>query len=78
MEEVVDKFIWLCDLFCGYLVYVGCDHLAYFMVIWYFFLNLVCCTKKNLASLVCMYAQEVKFQSGENVVLKVFAQKGLQ
>jgi hypothetical protein len=28
------------------------DRLAYFVVIWYIFLVLVCCTKKNLATLV--------------------------
>jgi hypothetical protein len=31
---------------------VSCDHLVYFTVIWYIFPVLVCCTKKNLATLV--------------------------
>jgi hypothetical protein len=35
----------------GYLVYVVCCHLVYFLVIWYIFPVLVCCTKKNLATL---------------------------
>jgi hypothetical protein len=46
-------------LFYGHLVYftaicytyVFCGHLKHFMVIWYIFPILVCCTKKNLATL---------------------------
>jgi hypothetical protein len=45
------------DLFYGHLIYFTAnwytcyDHLAYFVVIWYIFPVLVCCTKKNLATL---------------------------
>jgi hypothetical protein len=31
---------------------IFCGHLAYLMVIWYIFPILVCCTKKNLATLL--------------------------
>jgi hypothetical protein len=50
--------------FCGHLVYFTCSHLVCFMVIWYILWSLgifyghmvyipvlVCCTKKNLATL---------------------------
>jgi hypothetical protein len=35
--------LWPCCIFCG--------HLVYFVVIWYIFPVLVCCTKKNLETL---------------------------
>jgi hypothetical protein len=31
---------------------IFCGHLVYFMVIWYIFPVLVCCAKKNLATLL--------------------------
>jgi hypothetical protein len=37
-------------ILCGHLVYTW-GHVVYFMVIWYIFPVLVCCTKKNLATL---------------------------
>jgi hypothetical protein len=40
--------------FCGHLVYI-LSYSEYFMVIWYIFPVLVCCTKKNLAILVDRY-----------------------
>jgi hypothetical protein len=39
-------------IFYGHLVYLFCRHFVYFMVIWYIVPVLVCCTKKNLATLV--------------------------
>jgi hypothetical protein len=35
----------------GYLIYVFCSHLVYCMVFWYIFPVLVCCAKKDLATL---------------------------
>jgi hypothetical protein len=34
------------------LLRIYCGHLVFFMVIWYIFHVLVCCTKKNLATLI--------------------------
>jgi hypothetical protein len=41
-----------------------CDHLLYLMVIWYIFLVLVCCTKKNLATLSMMVRLRLLWRRG--------------
>jgi hypothetical protein len=41
-------------VFYGHLIYIVYCYLEYFVVIWYIFPVLVCCTKKNLATLVCV------------------------
>jgi hypothetical protein len=43
--------LWSFDKFYGRLVHFTCGRLVYFMVIWYIFYRLVCCSKKNLATL---------------------------
>jgi apolipoprotein N-acyltransferase len=57
-----------CWLFCGHLVYITAIWyillpLVYFMVIWYIFPVLVCCTKKNLATLLNPRWQPENFAS---------------
>jgi hypothetical protein len=42
-----------CNGRCWYILWtfgLFCSHLVYFMVIWYIFPVLLCCTKKNLAT----------------------------
>jgi hypothetical protein len=49
MEYVV--YFWPCDLFCGHVI----NFVAIWCTLWslgIFFLVLVCCTRKNLATLV--------------------------
>jgi hypothetical protein len=49
---VIWYILWLFGIFYGYLVYFMATYLVYFMVIWYIFSPvLVCCTKKNRATL---------------------------
>jgi hypothetical protein len=57
------------DIFNGHLVYlrsfgIFCDHLVYFVVIWYIFPVLVCCTKVNLATLGQKPAKKSLLKSG--------------
>jgi hypothetical protein len=65
MLRPLEIFFGHFGIFCGHLVYfvviwdslwsfgIFCGHLVYFVVIWYIFPLLVCCTKKNLATLLC-------------------------
>jgi hypothetical protein len=55
--------LWPFGIFCG--------NLVYFMVIWYIFPVLVCCTKKNLATLVrCGTTKKEKTRKGLSVTSK--------
>jgi hypothetical protein len=55
------SILWLFNIFCG--------HLVYFMVIWYIFPVLVCCTTKNLATLCfCVY----KFTCASSTLIRHF------
>jgi hypothetical protein len=38
-------------VYCTVIWYIFCGNVGYFMVIWYSFPVLVCCTKKNMATL---------------------------
>jgi hypothetical protein len=60
--EDVGAYIWPFGLFYGHLVHfrpfgIFCGR--FFMVIWYIFPALVCCTKKNLATLLRGLPQHV-------------------
>jgi hypothetical protein len=62
------SILWPCGRFCG--------HLVYFMVLWYIFPVLVCCTKKNLATLTrmgkmqrCLRCTTAPNTSGKNINL---------
>jgi hypothetical protein len=54
--------LWPFGIFCGDLVY--------FVMIWYIFPVLVCCSKKNLASLVSSTHREAASSSLEMVSIK--------
>jgi hypothetical protein len=53
---VIWYILWLFGIFCGYLVY--------FMVIWYIFSVLACCTSQNLATLVRRTERELERKQG--------------
>jgi hypothetical protein len=50
MEDVSIFYVHFCIFYSLLPFFYG--HLEYFLVIWYFFLVLVCCSKKDLATLV--------------------------
>jgi hypothetical protein len=54
-------FIAIWDILRPFCIF--CGHLGYLMVIWYIFPVLVCCTKKNLATLVGVQLGEEANQS---------------
>jgi hypothetical protein len=55
---------------------IFCGHLVYCMVNWYIFHRLVCCTKKNLATLALYQCKFVITKL--NYVLKYFADSSVQ
>jgi hypothetical protein len=48
-EYILEGLAWCWYILCPFGLFYG--HLVYFMVVWYIFTVLVCCTKKNLATL---------------------------
>jgi hypothetical protein len=63
MEDVGKFYGQLVDF--AAIWYTFYTHLVYFVVIWYIFTRLVCCTKKNLATLIGIhklsYVTQAKF-----------------
>jgi hypothetical protein len=70
-----------CCIFYSQLVYLlpfgtQCGHLVYFMDIWYIFPILVCCTKKNLATLkVLRFIADFQNVTRQNASSKIVAIK---
>jgi hypothetical protein len=59
-------YLWPFGLSYGRLAYFGAIYVVYFMVIWYIFPVLVCCTKKNLATLIQRSVLNIKFSYGSS------------